>query len=122
VTLASAVLELHRWWAWVVVVSTGLAGSWALVAHLSPAIRRRELWWFTAAAHASVFVQAGLGSWLIAREDRDAPDLHALYGFSLLAAVGIIYSYRQQLREHVYLLYGGGGLFLMGMGIRALIT
>jgi hypothetical protein len=42
------------------------------------------------------------------------------YGFVLLATIGIIYSYRQQLRHRLYLLYGFGGLFLMGLGIRAL--
>jgi len=121
VTLASVVLEVHRWFAWVVIVSTGLAGLWASVAHWRPSARRPLLWWFTGAAHVSVFAQAGLGSWLVAREDMEAPDLHALYGFSALAAVGIIYSYRAQLRDHVHLLYGGGGLFLMGMAIRATV-
>ena len=72
-------------------------------------------------AYVTVFVQAAFGSWLIAREDLEAPDLHALYGFSALAAVGIIYSYRQQLRDHMYLLHGIGGLFLMGMAIRAMV-
>ncbi len=57
----------------------------------------------------------------MAREGRDAGDLHALYGFSALVAVGIAYSYRQQLRDRVFLLYGCTGLFLMGLGIRAVI-
>ena len=43
------------------------------------------------------------------------------YGFVALASVGIIYSYRQQLRRQVYLLYGFGGLFLMGLAIRAMV-
>jgi hypothetical protein len=43
------------------------------------------------------------------------------YGFVAFIAVGILYSYRQQLRERVYLLYGFGGLFVMGLGIRALL-
>ena len=38
-----------------------------------------------------------------------------------LIAVGIIYAYRYQLRDKIYLLYGGGGLFLMGLGIRAMV-
>ena len=57
----------------------------------------------------------------MAREDREPPELHALYGFAALAAVGIIYSYRHQLAGRVHLLYGGGGLFLMGMSIRAMV-
>ena len=46
---------------------------------------------------------------------------HTLYGFASLFAVGILYSYRHQLKDKVYLLYGFGGLFLMGMGIRAMV-
>ncbi len=42
------------------------------------------------------------------------------YGFVAFASVGIIYSYRQQLEEWTYLLYGFGGLFLMGLGLRAI--
>ena len=118
---ASAVGEVHDWFSWVVIVSNALAGLWALGAHWRPRLRSRALWACTAAAHATVFVQAGLGSWLMAREGRDAGDLHALYGFSALVAVGIAYSYRHQLRDHLYVLYGCTGLFLMGLGIRAVI-
>ena len=118
---ASAVGEVHDWFSWVVIVSNALTGLWALGAHWRPRLRSRVLWACTVAAQATVFVQAGLGSWLMAREGRDAGDLHALYGFSALVAVGIAYSYRQQLRDRVFLLYGCTGLFLMGLGIRAVI-
>jgi hypothetical protein len=43
------------------------------------------------------------------------------YGFLAIIAIGIIYSYRHQLSDHRYLLYAGGGLFLMGLGIRAML-
>ena len=118
---ASAVGGVHDWFSWVVIVSNALAGLWALGAHWRPRLKVRTLWITTAIAQATVFVQAGLGSWLMAREGRDAGDLHALYGFSALVAVGIAYSYRQQLRDRVFLLYGCTGLFLMGLGIRAVI-
>ena len=42
--------------------------------------------------------------------------------FVAIIAVGIIYSYRQQLRHRLYWLYGGGGVFLMGLGIRAMLV
>ena len=44
------------------------------------------------------------------------------YGFVAIIAVGIIYSYRQQMRHRLYLLYGLGGLFVMGLGIRAILV
>jgi len=59
---------------------------------------------------------------LVAGQDLKAPQFHMFYGFVAIMAVGIIYSYRQQLRRRLYLLYGGGGLFIMGLGIRALLV
>lgn len=118
---ASAVSAVHDWFSWVVILSNALVGLWALAAHRRPSLRSPALWTTTAAAQITLFVQAGLGTWLMVREGQDAPELHALYGFSALVAVGVAYSYRQHLRSHLYVLYGCTGLFLMGLGIRAVI-
>ena len=85
-------------------------------------MRTRALWWFTLVAELTVFVQVGLGVYLVAGEGIEAQQFHMFYGFVAIIAVGLIYSYRNQLEEHRYLLYGGGGLFLMGLGIRALLV
>jgi hypothetical protein len=69
-----------------------------------------------------VFVQVGLGVGLVAGQHIKAPQFHMFYGFVAIIAVGIIYSYRAQLRHRIYLLYGLGGLFVMGLGIRALLV
>ena len=111
---------VHEWWAWVMVVSNGLAGAWALGAHRLPMLRGRALWWFTAAAQIAVSVQVTLGAIMIGGQGIEAPPFHVFYGFVALMAVGIIYSYRQQVAAYRYLLYGLGGLFLMGLGIRAM--
>jgi hypothetical protein len=121
VVLGSALVDVHTNFAWFVVVGNGLAGVWALAAHWVEQLRVRPLWWLTAVVQVAIFVQVGFGVLLITAEDRQAPDFHLFYGFVALAAVGIIYSYRQQLQPHRFLLYGGGGLFLMGLGIRAMI-
>lgn len=115
-----SVREVHEWWAWVVVVSNGLAGAWALTAHWVETLRRRELWWFSTAAQLTIFVQVVLGVIMVAAQDMEVDDFHMFYGFGSAFAVGIIYSYRQQVWPHRFLLYGFGGLFLMGMGIRAM--
>jgi hypothetical protein len=111
---------VHTAWAWVVIVGNGLAGVWALGAEYRPALRTPALWRFTAGVQVSAFVQVVIGVIMVA--GRDTPDLqfHMFYGFIMLAAIGIIYSYRQQLRDRLYLLYGLVGLFIMGLGIRAL--
>ena len=64
-------------------------------------------------------VLVSVGVWLLTRENLDAPQFHEFYGFVAFASVAIIYAYRQQLEPYRYLLYGGGGLFLMGLGLRA---
>ena len=113
--------DAHVAVAWVVVVTNALAGLWALGAHWLPALRRRQLWWFTLVAELTIVAQVILGVLLVTTEEREAPQFHMFYGFVGLASVGIIYSYRQQLEPHKYLLYGLGGLFLMGLAIRAMV-
>ena len=113
--------DLHVGWAWFVVVTNGLAGLWALGAHRWEQLRHRALWWFTGVAQVAIVVEVIIGVILLNREDIEAPQFHMLYGFAALAAVGIIYSYRQQLMSWLYLLYGLGGLFLMGLAIRAMV-
>jgi len=44
------------------------------------------------------------------------------YGFVAVLSVALIYSYRAQMEKYRYLLYGFGGLFLMGLGIRAVLV
>jgi hypothetical protein len=114
--------HLHRSWAWVVIVANGLAGCWALGAHWLTGLRTRALWWFTAAAEVTVFVQVTLGVILVNKYKYVFPKFHAFYGFVGIIAVAIIYSYRFQMKHRLYLLYGFGGLFIMGLGIRALLV
>jgi hypothetical protein len=112
--------QAHADFAWVVVVSNALVGLWAIAAHHRERFRGRALWRATLAAEVTIFVQVALGVALVALDDRDVAQFHAFYGFVAIAAVGIVYSYRQQLRPHIHLLYGLGGLFLMGLAIRAM--
>jgi hypothetical protein len=96
---------------------------WALAAHRWPSLRSRALWWFVIATQAAIFVQAALGVYLVSGEKLEAPQFHMFYGFVAIIAVGILYSYRNDrfVRGKIYLLYGFGGLFLMGLGIRAML-
>ena len=115
-------IDAHIAWAWVVIIGNGMAGVWALGAHRVEGLRTRALWWFTAAVQVAVFVQVALGVILIAGQGRTVARFHMFYGFVAIIAVAILYSYRHQLRHRLYLLYGLGGLFLMGLGIRALLV
>jgi hypothetical protein len=95
---------------------------WALAAHRITGLRTRALWWFTVFVQVSVFVQVGLGVGMVAGQGMEAAQFHMFYGFVAIIAIGILYSYRAQLRHRLYLLYGFGGLFVMGLSIRALLV
>jgi quinol-cytochrome oxidoreductase complex cytochrome b subunit len=112
--------SFHDGWAWVMVISNGLAGVWALAAHQFPVARTKWLWWFTGVAQVTVVVQAVSGAVMVGTYDVPLPEFHAFYGFVAIIAVAIIYSYRVQMQHRLYLLYGFGGLFVMGLGIRAM--
>ena len=114
--------NLHTNWAWVVIIANGLAGIWALTAHKIVALRTRALWWYTGVTEATMFVQVILGVIMVNRDKAVFPAFHAFYGFVGIIAIAIIYSYRAQLKGRVYLLYGFGGLFIMGLGIRAMLV
>jgi hypothetical protein len=115
-------LDIHESFAWFVIIGNGLAGLWSLAAHWLEPLRTRALWWFTIVVEVAIFVQVAMGVGLVAGEGLEAPQFHMFYGFVAIIAVGIIYSYRNQLEQWRYLLYGFGGLFLMGLGIRAMLV
>ena len=119
---ATTLTNLHTSWAWVVIIGNALAGIWALSAHKVVALHSRALWWFTACTQISVFIQVILGVIMVNRDKLEFPQFHAFYGFVAIIAIAIIYSYRAQLKSRVYLLYGFGGLFLMGLSIRAMLV
>ena len=120
--LSLLILDIHKAWAWVAIISNGLAGVWALAAHKITPLRTRALWWYTGVAQFTIFVQVTLGVIMVNKNKLEFPAFHAFYGFVAIMSVAIIYSYRHQLKNRTYLLYGFGGLFLMGLGIRAMLV
>ena len=112
--------QVHADFAWVVVAANALVGAWALAAHWQERLRSAHLWRATVVAEIAIVVQVVLGVAIVVVDDYEVAPFHAFYGFVALAAIGIVYSYRHQLRPHLYLLYGLGGLFLMGLALRAI--
>ena len=119
---ALMLVDLHESWAWFVIISNGLAGLWSFGAHKIESLRTRALWWFTLLAELTMFVQVVLGVILVNKYKLEFPEFHAFYGFVGIIAIAIIYSYRNQMKHKLYLLYGCGGLFVMGLVIRALLV
>lgn len=119
--LASTARDAHIAIGWILIFANAAAGMWALGAHYAEGLRRRELWWATILAQLLVFAQATIGVVIQTQENLEPPDFHLLYGFTMIVVITMLYGYRMQIPQHRYLLYAGGGLFLMGMGIRAMV-
>ena len=114
--------DLHRYLAWFLVLSNAAVGVWALGAHAFPTLRVRSLWLAVIVAQLSAFAIAVVGVIMLDRYGLELDQFHALYGFSCIVAVCILRSYRGSpfVKDKVYLLYGFGSLFIMGLGIRAM--
>jgi len=116
----STVRALHEILAWVVIFAAGAAGAWATAAHWIEGLQHRLLWPANHIVHGLVAVQVALGAILVGFTDVDADQNHVFYGFLTFVGVGLIIGYRH-LSQYRYLLYGLGGLFVMGLAIRALL-
>lgn len=118
----SALHDAHTVAAWFLIVSNALVGVWALAAQYVVSLRHRVLWWATGVAQVSTIVVAAIGALIVNRHGVELDSFHALYGFSTIFAVAILYSYRNSpfIADKIHLLYGLGGLFIMGLGIRAM--
>ena len=112
--------DLHGVTSWVFILANGAVGLWALAAHRWSQLRHRAGWAAVVVAELVVLAQVILGVILQVNEDIEG-DRHQLYGFAAFASVGIIFAYRNEMKDRPYLLYGLGSLWLMGLGIRAAV-
>ncbi|MEM7140138.1 MAG: hypothetical protein AAF548_03835 [Actinomycetota bacterium] len=112
--------DLHDVVSWVFILSNAAVGVWALIAHRWSRYRHRAGWVAVVIAQLIVIAQVIIGVILQVNEDIEG-DRHQLYGFAAFASVGIIYAYRNEMKEQPHLLYGLGSLWLMGLGIRAAV-
>jgi hypothetical protein len=112
----------HEFTGYLLIGMNAAAGVACLAAYRWPRLRGRWLWALVIVAQTLVFVQATTGTILARRTNVQLGDLHALYGFSAIVAVMIMYGYRTSpfLKGKELVLYGLGGLFVMGLGIRNL--
>lgn len=118
------IFDIHRVWGYVTIVLNGLAGLYALAAWRWKGLRGRPVWIATIVAESAVLLQVLLGTILVAGDEtyrKVVPRFHMFYGFVIFITVGLLYQYRRQMRGRTELLYGLGGLFIMGLGIRAVL-
>jgi hypothetical protein len=118
----SSLLRFHEIWGYVAIVANAIAGVLALVAWRWRPARGKYVWIATIIAEVALVLQVLVGTILEVSKDYVAPRIHMFYGFVAFITVGIAYQYRRQMRGRHEMLYGLVGLFLMGLGIRAVIT
>lgn len=113
------IADLHHAVSWLFVGVNGVVGLWALAAHTVEAVRGRAVWIAVGLAQAIIVVQVLLGVAL--QVDRDvSAGQHQAYGFAAFLSLTLIHAYRNEMRDRLYLLYGLGSLWLMGLGVRAM--
>jgi CDP-diglyceride synthetase len=113
---------LHGNWFYVAVITTGLVGSWGLIAAIA---RKDPGRWFKVAtwiAIGAMLVQVALGFLTYNAGFRPADDFHLFYGFVILFTFAFAYVYRAQLAKRPALAYGLLLLFVMGLGLRAWVN
>jgi hypothetical protein len=116
-----ALRDFHGVWGYVSIVSNAVAGVIALAAWRWERLRGRWVWIATIAAEAAIMVQVVTGVALVSDDRYTVARFHMFYGFVAFITVGLAYSYRFQMKGRLELLYGLVGLFLMGVGIRAVL-
>jgi hypothetical protein len=114
--------DLHEINAWLLIGLNAFAGLWCLAAYQWSELRGKPMWVAVIIAQLTTFVQAVVGALLANEEGVELDDMHALYGFSAIIAVAIMYSYRTSpgMKGKELTLYGFGSLFVMGLGLRNL--
>jgi len=115
--------DLHVANAWVLIIANAVVGAWCLAAYRWPRLGGRPMWAAVIVAQLTAVTQATTGALDSQQAGQQLRDMHALYGFSAVVAVAILYSYRNSgfLKGKETLLYGFGSLFIMGLGLRNLI-
>jgi hypothetical protein len=116
-------LDVHRVWGYAAIGANFLAGAFLLGAWRRPRLRTSWRWWPTIVAEAMMMIQVVLGVVLVSAQHFEPPRFHMFYGFVSFISVGLLYSYKYvwRARGWMELAYGLGGLFIMGLGIRAVL-
>jgi hypothetical protein len=113
--------DIHGTFAYVAISLNAIAGIVALVAWRVPRLRGRVVWIVTIVAEIAILLQVVMGAILVSSKDYTVSGFHMFYGFLAFLTVGFAYQYRFQMRGKREMLYGLVGLFIMGLGIRAVL-
>lgn len=116
--------QFHASFAWFVIVLNGLVGVWALLSIRFEQLDQPALWWSVITAEVGIVVQVLSGIWLRSVDSIGVSNFHVFYGVVAIIFSAIAYLYARGsdwVQDHRQVFYGLFSLFLMGVGIRAVL-
>jgi hypothetical protein len=114
--------DVHSIWGWITVALCGLTGLTGLVLSARKSTPARWYYQLIGTAVVAVLSQVGLGLLAMNLGDVDPGNQHVFYGIVIAFTLAFAYIYRGQLRKRPARSYGLLLLFLMGLGIRGIMT
>ena len=119
---AIAVNEIHERWGYVAAGLMGVVGLWGIVLRLLKKEPGRVFGIGFGVAVVAILVQVAMGYYSYLVLDLRPGNQHIFYGIVILFTLAFAYIYRAQLAKRPALYYGLLALFLMGLGIRAIMN
>lgn len=114
--------DFHSVWGWVAVALCGVTGLSGIVLSIMKRNPGRRYFVAMMAAVGAVVVQVTLGLAAMNLEDNNPGNQHVFYGIVISFTLAFAYIYRAQLRKRPALGFGLLMLFVMGLGIRGIMT
>ncbi|HKZ28209.1 MAG TPA: hypothetical protein VJ482_01060 [Acidimicrobiia bacterium] len=111
----------HTTLGWVAVSIVGLAGLFGIGSAIAKRPPTKAFWVVAGAGMGAMVVQVLAGIVLYLQDD-DPGAFHMFYGFLVLFSLAFAYMYRSQLAKRPALAWGLLLLFVMGLGLRAIMT
>jgi hypothetical protein len=111
----------HTTWGWVAVSLAGLAGLVGIGYAVAKRAVTRPFWMLAGAGMGAMVIQV-LAGIVLYLQDEDPGAFHMFYGFLVLFSLAFAYMYRSQLAKRPALAWGILLLFIMGLGLRAIMT
>jgi hypothetical protein len=117
---ASPVGELHRQTGWYVAGLMGAVGLWGLALAVFRRTPGRVFAIAFGVAVTGMLAQVAMGVWAFSQDGINPGNQHVFYGVVIVFSLTFAYIYRAQLAKRPALSYGLLGLFIMGLGLRAI--
>lgn len=114
--------DFHSVWGWVAVALSGLTGLSGIALSIMKRDPGRRFFVAMLAAVGAVLLQVALGLGAMNLEGNNPGNQHVFYGIVISFTLTFAYIYRAQLRKRPALGYGLLMLFVMGLGIRGIMT